>query len=202
MKQIGALIFPGFELLDLFGPLQMFGMLKDEFEIHLVAQTEGAVASNQGPLSLATQSFDSGLNYDIILVPGGAGTRKEVLNAALLAWIANASENAEHVLSVCTGSALLAKAGVLDRRSATTNKSAFVWVAGQGPNVNWQQKARWVEDGKFITASGVSAGMDMTLGALSRMLGEPTARDIERWCEYTWNDDPNEDPFAAYYGLG
>lgn len=201
MKQIGALIFPGFELLDLYGPLQMFGMLKDEFEIHLVAEQEGSVACNQGPSSVATRSFNSGLNYDVILVPGGAGTRKEVFNAALLAWIIKASTNAEYVLSVCTGSALLAKAGVLDRRRATTNKSAFAWVTDQGPNVDWQQKARWVEDGKFITASGVSAGMNMTLGALSKMLGEPVARDIERWCEYTWNADPNEDPFAAHYGL-
>lgn len=202
MKQIGALIFPGFELLDLYGPLQMFGMLKEHFQIHLVAEKAGAVVSNQGPLSVATQSLDNSPNHNIILIPGGAGTRHEVHNEALLTWIANASAHAEHVLSVCTGSALLAKAGVLDGRRATTNKSAFAWVTDQGPNVDWQQTARWVEDGKFITASGVSAGMDMTLGALSKMLGEPTARDIERWCEYTWNDDPSEDPFAAHYGLG
>lgn len=202
MKQIGALIFPGFELLDLYGPLQMFGMLKDEFEIHLVAEKEGAVVSNQSPLSIATRDFDTHQTYDVILVPGGAGTRQEVHNQALLAWVADTSKKAEYVLSVCTGSALLAKAGVLDRRRATTNKSAFAWVTDQGPNVDWQQKARWVEDGKFITASGVSAGMDMTLGALSKMLGEPVARDIERWCEYTWNADPNEDPFATHYGLG
>ncbi|MEO0382942.1 MAG: DJ-1/PfpI family protein [Pseudomonadota bacterium] len=201
MKHIGALIFPGFELLDLYGPLQMFGMLKDDFELHLVAEKEGAVVSNQGPLSVATQTFGSQATYDILFVPGGAGTRQEVHNQALLAWVAATSNKAEYVLSVCTGSALLAKAGVLDGRRATSNKSAFAWVTDQGPNVDWQQKARWVEDGKFITASGVSAGMDMTLGALSKMLGEPIARNIERWCEYTWNDDPNEDPFAAHYGL-
>ncbi|MFN3170805.1 MAG: DJ-1/PfpI family protein [Hyphomicrobiales bacterium] len=202
MKQLGALIFPGFELLDLYGPLQMFGMLKDDFELHLVAEKEGAVVSNQGPLSVATQAFDNSPDYHIILVPGGTGTRHEVRNEALLEWIVGQADKAEYVLSVCTGSALLAKAGVLDGRRATTNKSAFAGVADQGPNVDWQHKARWVEDGKFITASGVSAGMDMTLGALSKMLGEPVARDIERWCEYTWNDDPNEDPFAAQYGLG
>lgn len=202
MKQLGALIFPGFELLDLYGPLQMFGMLKDDFELHLVAEKESAVVSNQGPLSMATQAFDDSPDYDIVLVPGGAGTRQEVHNQALLSWLASQADKAEYMLSVCTGSALLAKAGLLGERRATTNKSAFAWVADQGPDVNWQRKARWVEDGKFITASGVSAGMDMTLGALSRMLGEPVARDIERWCEYNWNDDPNEDPFAAHYGLG
>ncbi|MBO6675478.1 MAG: DJ-1/PfpI family protein [Rhizobiales bacterium] len=202
MKQIGALIFPCFELLDLYGPLQMFGMLRDDFELHLVAEKQGAVVSNQGPLSMATEAFDGRPGYDIILVPGGAGTRQEVHNQTLLAWLAGQADKAEYVLSVCTGSALLAKAGLLDGRRATTNKSAFAWVTDQGPNVDWQQKARWVEDGKFITASGVSAGMDMTLGALSKMLGEPVARDIERWCEYTWNDDPNEGRFAAHYGLG
>lgn len=197
MREIGALIFPGFELLDLFGPLQMLGLLKDEFEIHLVAEKAGPISSNQGPEAVASQSFDNPEVFDILLVPGGAGTRHEIHNEALLNWVTNSTEKAEFVLSVCTGRALLAKAGVLDGKRATTNKAAFAWVTEQGPQVNWQQKARWVEDGKFITASGVSAGMDMTLGALSRMLGEPTARKVEKWCEYTWNDDPNHDPFAA-----
>lgn len=202
MRQIGALIFPGFELLDLFGPLQMFGMLKNDFELHLVAEIAGPTVSSQGPEAVASRPFEPRQPYDILLVPGGAGTRSEVHNEILLKWIRDTADEAEYVLSVCTGSALLAKAGVLDGRRATTNKSAFAWVSDQGPNVRWQQEARWVEDGKFITASGVSAGMDMTLGALSKMLSEAEARQIEKWCEYTWNDDPSHDPFAALYGLG
>lgn len=201
MRRVGALIFPGFELLDLFGPLQMLGMLKDEFEIHLLAEEEGAVISGQGPQALATKSIKDPETFEVLLVPGGAGTRREVHNEALLSWIVSTAAKADHVLSVCTGSALLAKAGVLDGRRATTNKMAFHWVTEQGPNVLWQKEARWVEDDRFITASGVSAGMDMTLSALSTMLGEPMARQVEKWCEYTWHDDPDLDPFAALNGL-
>ena len=194
---IGALIFPRFELLDLFGPLQMFGMLKDDFSIHLVAESVGPVTSNQGPVVLADQAIGAAEGYDIILIPGGLGTRAEVGNEALVTWIAHASREADHVLSVCTGSALLAKAGVLDRKRATTNKLAFDWVVKQGPHVEWQRQARWVEDGKYITSSGVSSGMDMTLAALATMLGEPKAREVAKWCEYIWNDDPAHDPFVG-----
>jgi len=201
MRTIGALIFPGFELLDLFGPMQMFGLLKQEFALELVAEVTGAVKSNQGPSAQADRSIQDRARYDVLFIPGGMGTRREVSNAGLLEWIAEASENAEFSLTVCTGSALLARSGCLDGRRATTNKSAFSWVSEQGPNVLWQRKARWVEDGPFITSSGVSAGMDMTLGAIALMHGRDTAEKVAMWCEYDWHDDPNWDPFAEIHGL-
>lgn len=201
MRKIGALIFPGFELLDVFGPMEMFGMLNNDFSLELVAETDGPVPSNQGLSAEATKSIGQGADYDILFVPGGAGTRREVGNTRLLDWIAQASENAEYTLSVCTGSALLAKAGVLDNRRATTNKAAFSWVVEQGPNVKWVRKARWVEDGPFITSSGVSAGMDMALGAIALMHSRETAEKVAMFCEYDWHQDKNWDPFAAIHGL-
>lgn len=201
MRKIGALIFPGFELLDVFGPMEMFGMLEDKFELHLVAEQSGPVQSNQRLSAHADRSISDGLHYDILFVPGGAGTRREIGNTQMLEWIAATSQTAEYTLSVCTGSALLAKAGVLDGRRATTNKAAFAWVAEQGPNVDWQRQARWVEDGPFITSSGVSAGMDMALGAIALMHGDALARKVARWCEYTWHEDKTRDPFAALNGL-
>jgi transcriptional regulator GlxA family with amidase domain len=124
------------------------------------------------------------------------GTRREVENRALLRWLAAAADRAEIVASVCTGSALLAKAGVLDGRRATTNKNAFDWVASQGPAVHWQRRARWVEDGKFITSSGVSAGTDMALALIARLCGIDQARQVAHWAEYVWNEDSADDPFA------
>lgn len=97
--------------------------------------------------------------------------------------------------------AILAKAGVLDDRRATTNKAAFSWVAEQGPNVEWIREARWVEDGSIITCSGVSAGMDMTLGAIAIMHGRATAEQVAMWCEYSWHDNKDSDPFAKLHGL-
>ncbi|AZL60301.1 DJ-1/PfpI family protein [Tabrizicola piscis] len=201
MRRIGALIFPGFELLDVFGPLEMFGLLDDAYSLTLVAETAGPVRSGQGPSACADATIGDGPAYDILFVPGGAGTRREVGNTRLLDWIAGASECSEFCLSVCTGSALLAKAGVLDGRRATTNKMAFAWVADQGPKVHWVRQARWVEDGKFITSSGVSAGMDMALGAIAVMHGPETAEKVAGWAEYSWQKDRDLDSFAKMHGL-
>lgn len=201
MRKIAALIFPGFELLDVFGPMEMFGLLPDDYALELIAETTGPIPSNQSLSAQATTSTADKLSYDILFVPGGAGTRREIENAGLLGWIAEASEQAEFTLSVCTGSALLARAGVLDDRKATTNKAAFDWVASQGPRVDWVPKARWVEDGNILTSSGVSAGMDMALGAIALMHGRNRASEVAKWCEYTWHEDPDHDPFAKVHGL-
>jgi putative intracellular protease/amidase len=201
MRRVGALIFPGFELLDVFGPMEMFGMLEKEFSLALVAESPGPIRSNQHLLAYADRATADGTDYDILFVPGGAGTRREVGNKKLLNWIAEVSAKAEFTLSVCTGSALLAKSGVLNGRRATTNKMAFKWVAEQGPEVDWVRQARWVEDGKFITSSGVSAGMDMALGAIAVMHGVETAEKVAVWSEYSWNKDRACDPFAKIHGL-
>ena len=201
MKRIGVLIFPDFELLDVFGPLEMFGLLSDEFTIRMVAEQSRTIASAQGPQALADDLFADDQRYDILLVPGGRGTRREVGNTKLLSWMRNRSATADYITSVCTGSALLAKASLLDGKKATTNKSAFRWVQQQGPSVLWQPRARWVEDGKFVTASGVSAGIDMSLGLIARLCGEAQARQVATWAEYEWHSDPDWDPFADVHGL-
>ena len=103
--------------------------------------------------------------------------------------------------SVCTGSALLASAGLLENMKATTNKEAFAWTTSYGDKVNWQREARWVEDGKFFTSSGVSAGMDMSLALIARLLGQETAEKGANWAEYEWHKDANRDPFAKIHGL-
>jgi transcriptional regulator GlxA family with amidase domain len=97
---------------------------------------------------------------------------------------------------MCSSSALLAKAGILDGKSATSNKRAFDWVKSQGPDVTWIRQARWVEDGRIFTSSGVSAGMDMTLGLIERLLGREHSRQVAKQAEYRWNEDRTIDPFA------
>ena len=195
-RTVGVLLFEQFELLDVFGPLEMFSMLKDDFAIRLIGEQAPVVTANGGPRSVIDERFADGHRYDILLVPGGMGTRREVENGALLDWLKSAADRAEIVASVCTGSALLAKAGVLDGRRATTNKNAFEWVASQGPKVHWQRKARWVEDGRYFTSSGVSAGTDMGLALIAGLCGIDQARQVAHWAEYTWNENSENDPFA------
>ena len=201
MRKIAALIFPQFEALDMFGPIEMFGMLPEAFEICMVAETGAPVSCKQGPASLVDQTFDDPSDYDLVLVPGGKGTRAGVDNLPLLNWLRRACERAEIVMSVCTGSALLAKAGVLDGKRATTNKLAYDWVCSQSSNVEWVPQARWVEDGNVFTSSGVSAGMDMSLGVIERLCGLETAKQVAVWAEYDWHDNADWDPFAEIHGL-
>ncbi len=201
MKTLGTLLFPGFELLDVAGPLEMFGPPNDLVEIRMVAETAGPIASTQGVRFAVDDLTTDDHAYDMILVPGGMGTRREVDNAALLDWLRRVSATAELVMSVCTGSALLARAGLLDGKRATTNKRAFSWVTSQADKVLWQPKARWAEDGKFLTSSGISAGMDMSLAAIARLAGREEADVTALRAEYDWHDDPDWDPFAEHYGL-
>jgi len=200
-RSIGVVLFHEFELLDVFGPLEMYGMAAESFEICMVAERNGEITSRQGPKSVAEFEFNEGRQFDILLVPGGRGTRKEVDNRALLKWLRIQSEGAEYVTSVCTGSALLARAGVLDGVRATTNKMAFGWVSSQGSKVIWEKQARWVEDGKFFTSSGVSAGMDMSLTVIGKLLGQEIAEQAATWAEYDWHRDADWDPFAKVHGL-
>ena len=200
-KTIGALIFPDYELLDMFGPLEMFGMLEDAPEIKMVAATSDPVASRQGPKTTVDATFADGVSFDILLVPGGPGTRPGVDDAALTGWIAEASDASDLVTTVCTGSALLARTGRLDGIAATSNKAAFKWVMEQGPKVDWKPEARWVEDGKFMTSSGVSAGMDMALAVIQRLYGEAEANRVADRTEYDWKRDASWDPFAKLYNL-
>ena len=201
--RIGALLFDGFELLDVFGPLEMFGLLGTRAKISMLAEKTGVVASSSGPQCVADSTLKEATmqDLDVLLIPGGIGTRHEINNVALLEQLHKACANARFVASVCTGSALLAKTGILDGKRATTNKRAYHWVVAQSTMVNWVPEARWVVDGKFFTSSGVSAGMDMALALIGRLCGKETAHVVAQQAEYEWHYDPAWDPFAKINGL-
>lgn len=201
VRTIGALIYPGFELLDVFGPMEMFGQLDEDYELHLVAEHRGAVKSSHRLSAVAEIAISERTEFDIIFIPGGIGPRTKVETAALLPWIKETAPQAEFILTVCTGSAILAMTGYLDGKHATTNKSLFSWATSHGPKVHWQPSARWVQDGNIFTSSGVSAGMDMALAAISIMHGKERAEQVAIWCEYDWHNDASWDPFAKIYRL-
>lgn len=195
--KIGAVIFPDFELLDIYGPIELLGMLGDRVSITMLAEQVGEIKSNQGPKGVSDIPLADASKLDILLVPGGWGTRAGVQSVPFLKLLRKKAEESRFVASICTGSALLAKAGILDGKKATSNKMAFDWVETQGPKVNWIREARWVEDGKYFTSSGVSAGMDMTLGLIQRIFDRNTALQVARYAEYSWHEDSSDDPFAS-----
>jgi transcriptional regulator GlxA family with amidase domain len=166
-----------------------------------VAEQAGPVESAQTTRVVADHGFDDCPPLAMYLVPGGIGTRREVDNRKLIAWLRERTSEVEVAMTVCTGTALLARAGVLDGRRATTNKMAFAWVAEQGPKVEWVKQARWVEDGKFVTSSGVSAGTDMALAVIEKLAGSQVSETLATVTEYEWHRDPSWDPFAKVHGL-
>jgi putative intracellular protease/amidase len=183
-KRLGVILYPDFELLDVFGPLEMFGNLTGQVEVTMVSERAGTVRSAQGPSVVTDYGFTDCPRLDMYLVPGGMGTRVELENEALLQFVRDRTKEVEYAMTVCTGTAILAKAGVLDGRKATTNKMLFPWVSAQGPKVEWIKEARWVEDGKFVTSSGVSAGMDMALAVIARLTSKQVSETLAVATEY------------------
>jgi transcriptional regulator GlxA family with amidase domain len=147
---------------------------------------------------VADHSFDDCPDLDLVLVPGGFGTLAQLKNPRLVEWLQKRAERAEIVMSVCSGSALLARAGLLDGRRATSNKRYFSFAVAQGPKVQWVKEARWVDDGNRVTSSGVSAGIDMALHVVARLYGTDAAEKIANGTEYQWHRDPAKDPFARF----
>jgi transcriptional regulator GlxA family with amidase domain len=200
-RTVGVVLYPGFESLDVYGPVEAFGSVPGLFRVVTVAERAGPVPSAQGPRTLADHGFADAPRLDVIVVPGGIGTNDQVGNSVLLDWLAQRAREAEVVTSVCTGSWLLAAAGLLDGLRATSNKMFFAGAREHGKGVEWIPKARWVEDGKFVTSSGVSAGTDMALHVVARLAGAEVAENIARAMEWTWTKDPADDPFAVAWGL-
>ena len=196
MQHIHVLLFDGFTTLDALGPTEVLSKLEAQFGISYHSRDGGLVTSSTGA-RVDTRPVESVLAQDILLVPGGFGTRGLVEDAAFLDLLRELVEKAGTVLSVCTGSALLARAGVLDGWEATSNKLAWDWVVSQGPRVRWIRKARWVVDGKFWTSSGITAGIDLALGFVADRIRPEVARKVAGALEHVWNEDGTEDPFCG-----
>ena len=205
---LGAVLYEGFELLDLFGPLEMFTALPPELlRVVMVAESKGLVragsmANSPMPTCVADFGFDDAPELDLILVPGGIGTIAELENEKTLSFLRDRAGKAQITSSVCSGSALLAKAGLLDGHRATSNKMFFNLAVAQSDRVDWVETARWVDDGKVVTSSGVSAGIDMSLAIIARLFGQETAETIARGAEYTWHREADVDPFVQYLNEG
>lgn len=211
IRRVGILLFDDFEPLDVWGFVQAFTIARFlgstyaeaeacPFQVAFIADTLDKVRSYNGPsvvpdLTCAEALEDS---PDVLMVPGGFGVRTlldpdrdpAVLDGTL-DWLRAMDERVEVMSSVCTGAALLARAGLLDELPATTNRVAFDWVAGHGPLVLWDDQARWVDAGKYVTSAGVSAGMDMAFHLVARLAGRAVAERAAKAAEYEWAREPS-----------
>lgn len=194
LQDINIYLFEGFETLDIFGPVEVLARVED-FNVEYYSLKGGLVTSAQN-MKIETKPIALAKESGIFVIPGGRGTRPLIHNEEEKKCIAKYARTSEYCLSICTGSAVLAQCGILDGKKATSNKKAFEWVKSCGENVDWIQEARWCIDGKFYTASGVSAGIDMALGFVRDLFGLQKAEDIAEKMEYIWNKDAHHDPFA------
>jgi transcriptional regulator GlxA family with amidase domain len=198
-KRVGILVFPDVEVLDFCGPFEVFSVTRlneaarreepSPFEVLLVAETMDTVVATGGLKVIPDVTLETCPPLDILVVPGGWGTRAELKNARLLAWIGERGRQVETLTSVCTGSMLLGQAGLLDGRRATTHWRSLGWMRDSFPAVTVEEKLHVVEDGNVVTSAGISAGIDMALRVVIRYFGEAVGRGTARTMEYPFPDD-------------
>jgi len=198
-KKVGILIFDNVEELDFVGPYEVFNSVRlDEarrreepspFETVLVAEKPDVIRANGGLRVIPDSTTDHCPKLDILLVPGGWGTRREMGNEQLLAWIAARAAEADTVASVCTGALLLGKAGLLAGRRATTHWKSLGGMRELFPDVTVEDRQHVVRDGNVFTSAGISAGIDLALLVVAKYFGEELARATARHMEYRYPED-------------
>ena len=147
-----------------------------------------------------THTLEDAPDLDVLIVPGGLGTRAPDLNTTI-DYITATYPKLQYFLSVCTGAGLAARAGVLDGKRATTNKASWAGTIALGPKVKWVSRARWTVDGNVWTSSGISAGIDMTLAFIADIYGDDVATRLANSMEYERHLDSDWDPYASIFNV-
>lgn len=190
IRTLAILVFDDVEVLDFCGPFEVFSVANHftggppAFLVLTVAEKPGPILTRGGLRVNPHHRLSDCPRPDLLLVPGGQGSGKEMHNAGLIDWIRQASEKAELVLSVCTGALLLAKAGLLDGLEATTHHGAIDLLRQTAPKTTVHADRRFVDNGRFVCSAGVAAGIDMSLHVVGRLLGREVAEKTARQMEY------------------
>jgi transcriptional regulator GlxA family with amidase domain len=195
MTTIGLLIFDGAEELDFVGPWEVFTMaakIRDDIRTVTIAERSGPIACAKGMRVIPDRTIADAPALDIVMVPGGLGTRREVDNPVLIDWLRKIGPQLRWVTSVCTGALLLCEAGFARGRRVTTHWAFIEDLRKRYPDVEVLEDVRYVRDGNLATAAGVSAGIDLALWLTGQLWGVDTARKTQRSMEY----DPAP-PYAA-----
>ncbi|KAH8903981.1 DJ-1/PfpI family protein [Coniochaeta sp. PMI_546] len=217
-RNYGVLLYRAYDFQDVFGPLEVLSGISNNHQINLflLAETLDPILtrprivamnptnSSVYPTVLPTHTFADAPDLDVLIIPGGMGMRApDDLLKAELKYITDAYPKVKYIITVCTGSALLARTGILDGRRATTNKTSWKGVVQYGPLVKWVAPARWVVDGNIWTAAGVTAGLDIMFAFVKTMY--PDGQElVDTWAkaiEYVPHEDSSWDPFSVLNGI-
>ena len=192
---VGILIFDKVELLDVAGPFEVFSVTRlnekekegsSPFKVILIAEKLDQISTIGGLRLTPDVSFDTCPRLDLFIVPGGWGTRKEINNLNLVNWIANRSSQTKITASICTGSSLLGKAGLLDGRESTTHFQAFDFLHQSAPNTKIRKDVLFTLAEPVFTSAGVSAGIDLSLRIVSHFFGSEVGQATARHMEYPY----------------
>jgi transcriptional regulator GlxA family with amidase domain len=191
-RNIAILLFETVEVLDFAGPLEVFASVNTvleanpPFNVYTVAETAGPIRA-ANPLTIVPDyTIDTCPPPDILIIPGGSGSRKAAKSERLIAWVKAQDQRTEFTLSVCTGTRVLAAAGILDELQATTHFGSLDELAANNPTITVLRDVRYVDNGRVVTSAGVSAGIDMAFHMVQRLLGEDVARQTARYIEYDY----------------
>jgi len=182
-------VFDGSEELDWAGPWEVLsawshGWPDDGVEAFTIAQTEGVVTCAKGLRMLPDHTWGSAPDFDVLVFPGGRGTRGQIGDEEIRSWVQRSAQNGTLMTSVCTGSLVYADSGLLDGRPATTHWGSLEHLGSLGSGVEVRADDRFVDDGDVITAAGVSAGIDMALHLVARLHSPERAREVKRYIQY------------------
>jgi transcriptional regulator GlxA family with amidase domain len=195
IRHLAILIFDDVEVLDFCGPFEVFSVTNRftdpaAFNVFTVTESRGPVLARNGLSVNPHFGLGDCPRPDLLLVPGGQGTRREMNNTTVIDWIKEKAATAELVLSVCTGALLLAKAGLLDGLEATTHHGAIDLLREVAPKTIVHTDRRFVDNGRIVCSAGIAAGIDMSLHIVARMLGNEIAARTAHQMEYPW-DSPS-----------
>lgn len=209
-RSFGMILFQAWELIDVFGTLQPLQGLSKHYQLNLslISETLDPVSSRPVvaamnpqnssfyPAIVPTHTVENAPPIDVLIIPGGLGTRSPRINATI-AYIKEVAPTLKYIITVCSGSLLAARAGLLDNRTATTNKQSWSSTVEGQKAVNWVPQARWTVDGNIWTTSGLSSGVDGTLAWIDCIFGKELAYNMTLFMEWNCEENANNDPFAA-----
>ncbi|WP_438481154.1 DJ-1/PfpI family protein [Oleiharenicola lentus] len=193
-RHVAILVFPEVEILDFAGPFEVFAVTNEltgfeTFHTFTVAENPGSTRARNGLKIVPDHTLETAPQPHVLVVPGGFGTRALLKKPGVLEWIRQRARKAEHVVSVCTGALVLGQAGLLNGLRATTHFENFAELAAVAPTTDIDHTARFTDNGHVLTSAGISAGIDVSLHLVAKLLGADAAAQTARYMEYPWRND-------------
>jgi transcriptional regulator GlxA family with amidase domain len=190
-SRVAIFVFDEVEVLDFAGPFEVFGVTgwrtpPQPFDVFLVAADDRRVTARNGLEVIARHTFADCPPIDILVIPGGWGSRTQLARDDVITWVRSTAASAHLTASVCSGALILAKAGQLGEGPATTHHGAYDELRALDPSINVIEGVKMVDRGSVVTSGGISAGIDMSLGVVARLLGSAIAQETADYMEYDW----------------